>query len=74
MTKNKHFRLFYEDVFGENIDERALLLVGLWSGHKDSEAVELALPSKYVDVLLIPDSNNIFDLLASSSFGGIKFT
>jgi hypothetical protein len=51
----RHLRRFYEHISGENIDERALLLVEPWAGHKNSETLNLALPSKYVYVLLIPE-------------------
>jgi hypothetical protein len=52
---NSNLRRFHEHVFGENIDERALLPVDSWAGHKDSKTMKLALPSRNVDVLLIPE-------------------
>jgi hypothetical protein len=55
-VKLHHLRFSYEHVCGEkNIAERALLLVDSWAGHKDPETMKLALPSKSVDVLLIPE-------------------
>jgi hypothetical protein len=53
MTRSQ-LQQFYEPIFGENINERALFLVDSWTGHKDLETMKLALPSKNVDVLLIP--------------------
>jgi hypothetical protein len=54
MTQS-HLRRFYKHISGENTDERALILVDSWAGHKDVETMNLALPSKYMDVLLIPE-------------------
>jgi hypothetical protein len=44
---NSHLQRFYEHISGENVDS--------WAGHKDSETMKLALPSKYVNVLPIPE-------------------
>jgi hypothetical protein len=55
MTKS-HLRRFCEHIFfGENVDDRAWLLVDSSARHKDSETTKLALPSKYVNVLLISE-------------------
>jgi hypothetical protein len=67
-----HLRRLYGHVSGENIDERTLLPVDSWSGHKDSNAMKLALSSKYVDVLLIPERTT--KCKTAFSFGSIKFT
>jgi hypothetical protein len=59
MIKN-HFRRFYEQISGENIDERALLLVDSWAGHKDSNTIKLFLP---MAVLIVPE--RVTECLAS---------
>jgi hypothetical protein len=54
MTKS-HLRRFYGNISGENIDERALLIVDSWTDYKDLETMKFSLPSKRVDVLLISE-------------------
>jgi hypothetical protein len=50
-------------------------LVDSSAGHRDSETMKLALPSKYAYVLLIPErTKRMLSLVTSSSFGSIKFT
>jgi hypothetical protein len=54
-----HMQRFYEHVFGENIDERAMLLFDSLAGDKDQETMKLALARKNVDMLLFPENNKI---------------
>jgi hypothetical protein len=60
-----HFRRFYKHISGENINEKALFLVDSWAIPEDPEMVNLALPSKHVNVLLIPErTTNVHSLKA----------
>lgn len=50
----KTLRQFYQQIYGENVNGRALLLVCLWAVSKNLETVKVAVPKYNVDVLLSP--------------------
>jgi hypothetical protein len=72
---DSHLRTFSEHISGESVNKTAVLLGDPWTGHKDSETMKVALPSKHLDVLLVPEIIiKTFSLLMFFSFGSIKFT